>query len=184
MLASPWALTNHLVTGVTPGRDPENRGIAERLVRVLSNQDRKASVPRSCGRQPAGRSVAQRRRPRRYWGVGERVASHLPQLHRRHWEAGLQPIGTAYWLAALGRRGKRALIGGGRRRRGRGLYKGCVAVAAQAVGLSERHGRGAPGSGQSWGWRGRERRLRGVQGGRPRGCAFLAEPGADLERLR
>lgn len=51
-------------------------------------------------------------------GIGERMGSHLPQLHRRCREAGLQSIETDYWLMELGRRGKHAMIGGGRRRRG------------------------------------------------------------------
>lgn len=51
-------------------------------------------------------------------GIGERMGSHLPQLHRRCREAGLQPTETEYWLPELGRRGKHAMIGGVRRRRG------------------------------------------------------------------
>lgn len=51
-------------------------------------------------------------------GIGERMGSHLPQLHRRCREAGLQPTETGNWLPELGRRGKHAVIGGVRCRRG------------------------------------------------------------------
>lgn len=52
------------------------------------------------------------------------------------------------------------------------------------MGLSEWRGRVALGNWLSWGWRGREWRLRGVQGGWLHSCTFLAELGADLELLR
>ncbi|KAM7322882.1 hypothetical protein ACRRTK_018387 [Alexandromys fortis] len=106
---------------------------------------------------------------------------------RRCRKAGLKAIGAAYWLTGLRRRrrrGKCVVIGGGRHRRGRGLYKRRVPFSAQAVGLSERRGRGAPRNWRSGGWRGREQRLRGVQGRRPHRFTFFAEPGADLERLQ
>lgn len=76
------------------------------------------------------------------------------------------------------------MIGGGRHRRGRGRYKRRVTVSKLAVGLSERAAVENSGVGDRRGWRGREQRLRGVQGRRPHRFTFLAEPGADLELLQ
>lgn len=73
------------------------------------------------------------------------------------------------------------MIGGGRRRRGRGRYKMRVPVAPQAVGLSERRGRGAPGSRLSRGWRGRERR---AAWGAGQAAAPLHLPHGARSRLR
>lgn len=97
---------------------------------------------------------------------------------------GLKPSGAAYWLAGLRRRGKCVVIGGGRRRWGRGLIKdACLSRLKQSgcpSGAAVEH----PETGDQPGWRGRERRLCGAQGRLPHRFTFFAEPGADLERLQ
>lgn len=77
------------------------------------------------------------------------------------------------------------MIGGGRHRRGGGasIKDACLSRLKQSgcpSGAAVEH----PETGDQGGWRGREQRLRGVQGRRPHRFTFFAEPGADLERLQ
>lgn len=76
------------------------------------------------------------------------------------------------------------MIGGGRRRRGRGLYKRRVPFSAQAVGLSEQRGRVAPRNWRSAGVAGTRAAAAWGAGQAVASFTFFAEPGADLERLQ
>lgn len=186
MLASLLAFTNHLVIRVTPRRSPENRSSnvasQEPLITVLSNPDRKASPGAAGDSGLGGASPSGRGRDRAGdWGEDGLPPPAAPQAvpgggasAHRDWEL----------VAGAGEEGQARCDWRSPVPEGRGLYKRRVPVAAQAVGLSERRGRVAPGNWLSWGWRGREWRLRGVQGGWPHGCTFLTEPGVDLEQLR
>lgn len=88
----------------------------ERLITVLSNRDRKASPGAAGdsglgGASPSGRG----RDGTRGWGENWLPPPAAPQAVPG---GGASAIETDYWLPELGRRGKHAVIGKDRRRRG------------------------------------------------------------------